>query len=339
MQHARNTCARFLGVSDSSNLIFVPSATHGLNMVLQGYLKGGDAVIVARAEHNAVLRPLLALEKLGVTLAWAPIAPGGYIDLAELECLLQVGAAEGRPFKAVICHHGSNASGALQPIEDVALLARQYDAACICDGAQVAGHVPITLDRLGVDAWVCSGHKGLLGPKGIGLMYLAPHFALEVTVRGGTGDGDEDYLCDDLVRPTCYEPGTEPLPAILGLEAGVQWLMKHESESARAQELGTALRQRLSEVEGIRVLGPTPATPHLPLVPVVAEKIPTAVFGATLEHHYGIVTRTGLHCSPDAGKVLGVYPEGSVRFSLGPHSTASDVDAIVAAVTEIVLSA
>jgi len=335
MESARGTCARYLGVSDPNNLIFVPSATSGLNMVLQGFLKPGDSVIVARAEHNTVLRPLHALAKKGVDLAWVPMAKGGFIDLAELECLLQVGVAEGRPFKAVICRHGSNASGALQPLEDVVLLAHQYGALCISDGAQVAGHVPVDLERIGVDAWVCSGHKGLLGPKGIGLMYLAPQFDLDITLWGGTGSGEADDLCEDHIRPTCYEPGTEPLPGILGLEAGVIWLQEHADEVERAHKLGTQLRRRLSEIEGVRVLGPSVDQPHLPLVPIVADRVPTKVFGATLAQQYGIITRTGMHCSPDANKVLGSYPEGSVRFSLGPFSTASDVDAIISAVEEI----
>jgi len=339
MNRARTTCAHFLGVSDPSNLMFIPSSTYGLNMIFRGFLKSGDSVIVARGEHNSVLRPLYALQKIGIDLAWTPLTEDGFIDLAELECLLQVGTSEGQPFRAVICCHGSNASGALQPIEDVVMLAHQYGAACISDGAQVAGHVPIDLERIGVDAWVTSGHKGLLGPKGVGLMYLAPHFDLDVTIWGGTGFGDADDLCDDRIRPSCYEPGTEPLPAILGVEAGINWLKNHAEAIAQAGRQGTELRERLSAIPGIRVLGPSIEQPHLPLVSLVAESIPTKIFGATLEKHYNILTRTGMHCSPDANKVLDSYPEGSVRFSLGPFSTAEDVDAIVGAVTEIVSSA
>ena len=339
VEHTRERCAQFLGVSNIENLMFVPSATHGLNMVLQGYLKPGDAAIVARAEHNSVLRPLHALQKRGVELAWVPMAPGGYIDLAELEELLKIGIDQGRPFKTVICRHGSNASGALQPIEDVVLLADQYGATAISDGAQVAGHVPVSLERLKVDAWVCSGHKGLLGPKGVGLMYLAPRFDLDITVWGGTGYGDADYLCEDHLRPTCYESGTEPLPAICGLDAGVKWLQEHPQAAEYTQELGTELRARLIEIPTIRVLGPRADTPHLPLVPFVCEHIPTAVFGARLEKEYGIICRTGMHCAPDAAKVLGVYPEGSVRLSLGPFNTAQDVDYLVEAVSALAASA
>jgi len=335
MQHARAVCARYLGVTDLDNLMFVPSATHGLNMVLQGYLKPGDAVIVARAEHNAVLRPLFALQQKGIELVWVPMAPGGYIDLAELEELLKIGEEQGRSFKAVICRHGSNASGALQPLGDVVLLAHQYGAVAISDGAQVAGHVPVNLEQLEVDAWVCSGHKGLLGPKGIGLMYLAPQFDLDITVWGGTGYGDADYLCEDHIRPICYEVGTEPLPAVCGLQAGIEWLEMHPDAYKHTDRLGTELRRRLAGIEGIRVLGPTENTPHLPLVPFVCEHIPPKVFGVALEQKYGIISRTGMHCSPDAAKVLGAYPEGSVRLSLGPFNTAEEIDAIVAAVTEI----
>jgi selenocysteine lyase/cysteine desulfurase len=338
LAHARKTCARFLGVADEDNLMFVPSATYGLNMIISGFLKPGDAVIVARAEHNSVLRPIHALEQIGLDIAWAPMAPGGFVDLAELDHLLRVGVDEGRPFKAVICRHGSNASGALQPLEDVVLLAHQYDAVCISDGAQVAGHVPLQLDRLGVDAWICSGHKGLLGPKGIGLMYLAPQFDLDLTIWGGTGSGDADDLCADHVRPDCYEPGTEPLPAILGLEAGVLWLADNEQAVEHVRTLNSKLREGLRIIEKVRVLGPDTNQPQLPLVPIVIEGIPATVLGATLQQRYGIITRSGLHCSPDAAKVLGVYPEGSVRFSLGPFSTQEDVDMIITAVSEIAQS-
>jgi len=339
VNHVRGRAARFLGVGDPNNLIFVPSATHGLNMIIRGCLKAGDSIVVARAEHNAVLRPLHAQAREGIELSWAPMAKGGFIDLAELEELLRIGFAQNRPFKAVICRHGSNASGALQPLEDVVGLAHQYGAVCISDGAQVAGHVPVDLERIEVDAWVCSGHKGLLGPKGVGLMYLAPHFDLDVTIWGGTGYGDADYLCEDKLRPTCYETGTEPLPAVAGLGAGIAWLQHHPEAIERTALLGTDLRARLRAIEGIRVLGPTPEQPHLPLVPFVCEAIPTAVFGARLESEFGIIARTGMHCSPDAAKVLGVYPEGSIRFSLGVSNTQADVDALVDAVATIAGSA
>jgi selenocysteine lyase/cysteine desulfurase len=335
VKRARTTCARFLGIPDSDDLIFVPSATHGLNMVLRGFLKPGDAVIVARAEHNSVLRPLTALEKIGITIQWAPMAEGGFIDLAELDCLLKVGVDENRPFKAVICRHGSNASGALQPLEDVGLLAHQYGAVCISDGAQVAGHAAVNLARMHVDAWVCSGHKGLLGPKGIGLMYLAPKFDLDITVWGGTGHGDSDDLCASHERPMCYEPGTEPLPGILGLEAGVAWLAEHPEAVEHSAQLGTTLREGLRAIEGVQVLGPKPEQPHLPIVPITVDGMTAAVVSATLMQRYGIITRSGMHCSPDAAKVLGVYPEGSTRFSLGPFSSVADTDRIIAAVAEI----
>jgi selenocysteine lyase/cysteine desulfurase len=300
-------------------------------------VKPGDAVIVARAEHNAALRPLFAAQQRGACLAWAPMATHGFIDLAELECLLQTGMDQGSPFKAVVCRHGSNTSGALQPLEDVVALSHQYGARCIADGAQVAGHMPVTLDALGVDAWVCSGHKGFLGPKGVGLMYLASNFELPITVWGGTGIGDADDLCDTHVRPMCYEPGTEPLPAILGLEAGVTWLSHNSHAVERASKLGTLLRKSLSGIEGFRVLGPALDQPHLALVSITIEKITPEVFGSILAQQYDIITRTGMHCAPDACRVLDTYPQGTVRFSLGPFNTKKDVEAIVAAVREIVI--
>jgi selenocysteine lyase/cysteine desulfurase len=333
---ARKKCADFLGIGNPDNLMFVPSATYGMNLILGGYLHPDDAVVVARAEHNAVLRPLFNLQESGVDLAWAPMAPGGFIDLAELEQLLEVGVAEGRPFAAVICRHASNVSGAIQPIEDVALLAHQYDAMCISDGAQAAGHLPVNLDRSGIDAWTCSGHKGLLGPKGVGLMYLADGFELKPTIFGGTGSGDADDICAEAIKPICFEPGTEPLPAILGLHAGVEWLSKHPDAMKRTALLGTQLRTKLDRIAGIRVLGPSVDQPHLPIVSLVADNLTPTLLGATLEKDYGIVNRVGLHCAPDAARVLGVYPEGSVRLSLGPFNTQTDVDEIVAAVAEIV---
>ena len=333
LDRARTTCARFLGVGEPANLMFVPSATFGLNMIIGGFMQPGDAVIVARGEHNAVLRPLLALERQGAHIAWAPLDDHGFLDLAELEHLLQIGVQQNQPFKAVICNQGSNVSGRMQPLEEIVLLAHQYGAVCISDGAQVAGHESVDLGHLGVDAWVCSGHKGLLGPKGIGLMYLAPTFDLDITIWGGTGYGNADYLCDDRIRPDCYEPGTEPLCAILGLESGVRWLEGHPGSTLRAIALASQLRMRLTQINGVHVLGGEPGTAsHLPLVSVTTDRLTIPEWGSLLQQRYGIITRWGIHCSPDAHRVLGSYPQGSVRFSLGPYNTQDDVDAIVEAV-------
>lgn len=330
---SRSTVASFLGVRDPRDLLFVPGCTFGLNMVLKGLLKPGDRVVVSSVEHNAVVRPLAVLQASGVEVVQMPVDEAGRVILDAAEDL--VAAA---PTRAVVCQHASNVTGAIQPVGDLADIAHEHGAVLVVDGAQAAGHLKVDVSALGADAYVASGHKGLLGPQGIGIVYLSPALEVRELVQGGSG-GDSAAQAMPHARPDRYEAGTPPVPAIAGLAAGVAVLGREAGKLfEQEQRLARRLHAGLAEVPGMRVLGPAPGEERAPVVSAVHATVEPDRLAYELDSRYGIAVRAGLHCAPAAHAAMGTAGTGAARFSVGRGVSEDDVDAAVEAVREVCLA-
>lgn len=330
---SRSTVAAFLGVRDPRDLLFVPGCTFGLNMVLKGLLEPGDRVVVSSVEHNAVVRPLAALQASGVEVVQVPVDEAGRVDLDAAEELVVAA-----PTKAVVCQHASNVTGAIQPVADLADIAHERGAVLVVDGAQAAGHLKVDVSALGADAYVASGHKGLLGPQGIGIVYLSPGLEIRELVQGGSG-GESGALTMPLARPDRYEAGTPPVPAIAGLAAGVRALGEEADALFRAERLLVKrLVSGLAEIPGMRVLGPAPDEERAPVVSAVHATVEPDRLAYELDSRYGVAVRAGLHCAPAAHAAMGTAETGAVRFSVGRGVTEADVDAALEAVREVCLA-
>ncbi len=230
---ARARIAAFLGVPDAKDLLFQPGCTQAMNLVLFGLIRPGDRIVVGFAEHNAVARPLNMLAARGVEVVLAHPDDAGLVDADEVEALVRRA-----PTRAVVCQHAGNLTGAIQPVADLADIAHAHDALLLVDGAQAGGHLPIDLALLGADAWACSGHKGLLGPQGIGVLYLAPGCEPDELVAGGTGAGASEEPLQPRIRPDRYEAGTPNTPGILGLDAAVAWVARARRELSAPRRAG-----------------------------------------------------------------------------------------------------
>jgi cysteine desulfurase family protein len=330
IEHARAVAASLLGISDARDLIFTPGCTEAINLVLKGTLKRGDRVVVSSVEHNAVVRPLAVLESRGVKVARVPADAEGRIDPDDLERAVMAG-----PTRMVVCQHASNVTGAVQPIGDIVDIAHEHGAVILVDGAQAAGHLPLDLVALGADAYAMPGHKGLLGPQGVGLLYLAPGFEPKEFVQGGSGGRSEEVLQPDT-RPDRYEAGTGNGPGIAGLGAAAEYLSANGDElRAREQRLARRLHEGLSEIPGITTLGPSPDAERVPVVCVVHKRLAPDEIAFSLDRRYGIAVRAGLHCSPWAHEAAGTLETGAVRFGLGWSLTDEDVDVALDAMTDI----
>lgn len=331
---ARTDIARFLGVRDSKDLLFQPGCTQAINLALFGLLRPGDRVVAAPTEHNAVARPLNMLASRGVEVVLAPADEFGMVDADVIDQLVQAA-----PTRAIVCQHAGNLTGAVQPVADLADVAHSRGALLVVDGAQAGGHLPVDLGRLGADAWACSGHKGLLGPQGIGVLYLAADCEPAELVAGGTGAGQSEAPLQPRVRPDRYEAGTPNTPGILGLAASVRWLVQH-AEDQRASErlLARRLHEGLLDL-GFRVLGPDPEVPRVPIVAAVHERIDADRLAFALDRTYGVATRAGLHCAPWAHEALGTLETGALRFGIGHGNTVDHVDYALASLATLVREA
>jgi cysteine desulfurase family protein len=332
---ARRDIAAFLGVPDAHDLLFQPGCTQAMNLVLAGLLVPGDRVVVCSMEHNAVARPLNVLAARGVDVVVVEAEETGAVDPEEVESALSQA-----PTRAVVCQHAGNVTGAIQPIPDLVDIAHAHDALMLVDGAQAGGHLAIDLARLGVDAWACAGHKGLLGPQGIGVLYLAPTCEPSELVSGGTGGGSSEQPLQPEARPDRYEAGTPNTPGIVGLGAAVRYLAEH-GEELRHHEctLTRRLHEGLLEIPGMRVLGPLPGEPRVPVVSAVHERVEADRLAYHLDRDYAIATRSGLHCAPWAHRTLGTLETGALRFGLGYGNTEAHVDAALSAVSRIIAGA
>ena len=324
---ARRDIAALLGVADAKNLLFQPGCTQAMNLVLFGLIKPGDRIVACPTEHNAVARPLNVLASRGVEVVLAEADEAGFVDPEAVEALV----AEA-PTRAVVCQHAGNVSGAIQHVADIADVAHDRGALMLVDGAQAGGHLAVDLSTLGADAWACSGHKGLLGPQGVGLLYLAPGCEPAELVFGGSGQGESEHPIGPSARPDRYEAGTPNVPGIVGLGAAAHWLSEHGAEQ---REHETTLTRRLiagiDEIPGFRVLGPGLDEPRVPVVSIVHEHAPADQLAFALDRRYGVAVRSGLHCAPWAHTSLGTLESGALRMSVGYGLTESDVDLAVEA--------
>ncbi|HET6351438.1 MAG TPA: aminotransferase class V-fold PLP-dependent enzyme [Coriobacteriia bacterium] len=329
---ARADIAHYFGVEDSRNLIFQPGCTQAMNLVLMGLFKPGDRIVAGGTEHNAVARPLNLLASRGVEVILVEPDEDGVVDPDEVEA-----AVEAAPTAAIVCQHASNLAGGIHPVADLSDIAHSHGALMIVDGAQAGGHLRVNLAELGVDVWACAGHKGLLGPQGIGVLYLAPGCEPAELVSGGTGSGQSEEPLQPKGRPDRYEAGTPNTPGILGLGAAVNWLGTHGDE-LRAEEarLTRMMHEGLLEIEGFRVLGPESEVPRVPIVSAVHDSVEVDRIAFALDRRYGIATRGGLHCAPWAHRASGTLETGALRFGIGYGNTVADIERTLEAVAQIV---
>lgn len=327
---ARESLCRLFGFDEPSHVVFTPGQTYSLNFVLKGLLTSGDHVLVSSLEHNAVMRPLTQLQARGVRFDRVPCQADGGFDLAAFEdgfC----------PNTRLVClTHASNVSGALLPLNEIAASCKRRGVPLLLDAAQTAGHLPISVAGFGEFALAVPGHKGLLGPSGIGALLLSPALAerMEPLVTGGTGSASASEE-QPAFMPDRFESGTLNLPGIYGLSAALAFVEARGPAAFRAEEMAQAERflRGLDRLNGVKTL---PAGGGR--VGVISCDFPghdLAAITRRLESEYGILARCGLHCAPAAHKALGSFPAGSLRFSFGYGNTASDVDAALEALEAV----
>ena len=313
-----------------THVILTPGATAGLNFVLKGFLRPGDHCLVSSMEHNAVMRPLLQLS--GVEFDRIPCDEEGRLDPAAMLPLIRPNT------RLCVMAHGSNVCGTVQDAAAVGAICAEHGIAFALDAAQTAGHIPIDFQALHLSALCVPGHKGLLGPSGIGALLLRDDFAHALTplLAGGTGSAsDSEYLPDYL--PDRFESGTPNLPGIYGFEEALRFIEETGIDALRAHELELTARflEGLSTIPNLRLCGTEELSRRVGVISVDFTQADNAEAAFRLESEFGILTRCGLHCAPSAHKTLGTFPQGTVSFSLGFSSTAADVDAALAALRAI----
>lgn len=332
---AREAIAELFNAPDPLRVVFTLNATHALNLALRGILNAGDRVVTTSMEHNAVMRPLRALEQSGVQVVIVRCARDGSLDVNDLAAALQ------ERTKLVVATHASNVTGTILPIAEIAQLAHRAGACVLVDAAQTAGVLPIDIQAMGIDLLAFTGHKGLLGPPGTGGLVLADSVKteqIEPLMRGGTGSHSEFETQPEFL-PDKFESGTPNGVGIAGLGAGVRFIASLGIEAIRAHEMKLAsVLESLRELPGVTVYGPARVTDRTATCSFRVAGHRVSDIALQLEEQFGIMCRVGLHCAPAAHRTIGTLPEGTVRFAPGHMTTLQDICATLLAVERLVSS-
>lgn len=327
---ARQALAGFFGCADANRVIFTANATDSLNIALGGLFAPGDRIITTDLEHNSVLRPLYRLQaEQGVSVSFAAADRNGCIDCADFEKLLTPQT------KAVVTTHASNLTGNLLDIAKIGAFCHAHGLIYIVDAAQTAGTIPIDMQEMHIDVLCFSGHKGLMGPQGIGVLMLSDSVDIKPFRVGGSGvKSYEPQQPSDY--PTRLEAGTLNTHGIAGLLAAVQYIKEQTPQAIHAKEITLARRfyEGVKTLDGVTVYGDFSGD-RAPTVALNIRDYGSAEVSDALVQQYDIATRSGAHCAPRMHKALGTEKQGAVRFSFGWFNTAEEVDAAVKAVKEL----
>ena len=316
----RAAIAELFHAPDPNGVAFTLNATQAINMALKGLLQPGDHVITSSIEHNAMWRPLKALERRGVAVTAVPCAPNGSLDPADVEIAIKPET------RLIAMLHASNVLGTILPVTEIGALSRRRGVPFLVDAAQTVGAYPIDMQTMNIDLLAFPGHKGLFGPPGTGGLIVRPGLTLETWMEGGSGTESEPETMPEAL-PLRLEAGTQNAAGIAGLLAGVRFVLEHGVDKIRQHEMAltTLLIDTLGDAPGLKVLGPTDLSQRTAVVSVIIEGYVPDQLAAVLDQVFDIATRAGLHCAPQAHRTAGTLESGALRFSPGYFNTADEI--------------
>lgn len=328
----REQLARLFHAKDSRSVIFTPGITYSLNYFIKGFLQSGDHVLVSGMEHNAVMRPLKQMEAIGVTYDVVRTEVDGTIQPEDVERAIKNNT------KAIIMLHASNVCGTIVPIKAIGEICRRHHLFFVVDTAQSAGTIPVNMQECNIDFLAFTGHKGLLGPQGIGGFLISEELndQMKPYIAGGTGS-QSDVLQMPESLPDKYESGTMNLPGIIGLHAALSYIEETGIKTIHRKklELTQYFLENVKEFSNIRIVGKEGMKDRVAVVSLDFVQEDNAVIAFELEQNYGIMTRVGLHCAPIAHRTLQTYPQGTVRFTFSASNTRDEIDQCIEGFREI----
>ena len=329
----RSHVARLIGAKNPSQIVFTENCTNSLNMAIHGILENGDHVVTTVIEHNSVLRPLHELEKQNfIKVTYVQCDQESFVSPQEIEKAINPST------KMVILNHVSNVTGSIQSIEEVGKIASSRELIFLVDAAQSLGSIPIDVNAANISILAASGHKGLFGILGSGVLFVDERTTdlINPIIQGGTGTQSDD-VNHPTTMPEKLESGNRNVPAILGLLEGLKFI-----ESTSTEAIGKQINKHVSEtqrhllqIDGITIFGSTDRTNSSGIICFSHEKIDPRTFSTMLESGFRIQTRAGFHCAPLIHKALNTGTHGAVRISPGYFTTADEIGITVEAISQI----
>lgn len=326
----REFICELFNIDNPMQIIFTSNATDSLNLSIKGILKKGDHVITSGMEHNSVIRPIKTLEEIGVENTIVECTRDGLIKLDELEKAIKPNT------KLIAVTHASNVTGTIMPIEEISKIAKSNDILLLLDAAQTAGVYDIDVKKMNIDLLAFPGHKGLMGPQGTGALYIKDGIELKQMKEGGTGSKSESLLQPEII-PDRYESGTPNTPGIVGLGAGIKFILDIGIEKIRKheEELTDHMLKELEKIDKVKVYGFKDSKKQAAVISLNIGDLDSSEVSYILDQAFDIAVRSGLHCSPLAHKTLGTFEQGTIRFSIGYFNKKKDIDDAIMAIKKI----
>lgn len=329
----RELLCKFFNFSKPENVIFTSGITESLNVVLKGLFNSGDHIIISSMEHNAVLRPLNSIAKIGVEYTVMPCNSLGELDVSQLKNYIKSNT------KAIVMTHSSNVCGTILPFKAIGEFCKDNHIYFIADTAQTAGAIPIDMKEMNIDILCFTGHKSLLGPQGIGGFLISEELS-KITrplLEGGTGSLSE-YEYQPSYMPDKFEGGTPNVPGIYGLNAGIKYINSIGIDQIQKREefLTKLFIDNAMEIPEATIVGLTSSTGRTAVVSLDFKNYDNGEIAYYLDKDYGISVRCGLHCAPLAHKTLNTFPDGTVRFSFGIFNTKNDIDYAIDSIKKVI---
>lgn len=328
----RRELAEIFNIDDDSRIVFTLNCTHAINIALWGLLREGDHVILSSMEHNSVLRPINEIKRrVGIEHTIVEGDGAGRVNPDDYRS-----AVKGNT-RLMVINHASNVCGTINPLDEFGKVAREVDIPLMADVAQTAGRLPIDVQDDNIDILVCSGHKGLLGPLGTGVLYISEGIDIEPTIVGGTGSDSHSTNQPDFL-PDKFEAGTQNITGIAGLLTSLNFIKKEGTDKIRNKELGLTaqLTAGVMKMEGVKYYGSNILEEQVGVISLTFEGSDAGEISRTLDRDYGIMVRSGLHCAPLAHKTLGTFETGTVRFSPGYFNDESHIDHTLESLRDVV---
>lgn len=326
----REILAKLFNIDNPMNIIFTHNATEALNLGIKGLLKSGDHVITTTMEHNSVLRPIKTLENSGVENTIVKCDEEGFVKIEDIKNAIKENT------KLIVTTHASNITGTIFDVKKIGELAKKNNIIYMVDAAQTAGIYDIDVASMNIDILAFAGHKSLLGPQGTGGLYIKEGININSLKEGGTGSKSHELIQPEIL-PDKYESGTPNTPGIIGLGAGVKYILDTGIENIRKheKELLKLFLDGIKNIKEVILYGPEDINKRAPVILLNIGEEDSSEISFILDSVFDIATRSGLHCAPLAHKTLGTLERGAIRFSIGPFNTKDDITTTIDAIRQI----
>lgn len=329
----RELLCKLFNFPKPENVVFTSGITESLNVIIKGLFNPGDHILISSMEHNAVLRPLNSIAKVGIEFTITPCNSKGELDISTLNNFLKPNT------KAIIMTHSSNVCGTLLPLKAVGEFCKKNNIYFIADTAQTAGAIPIDMKDMRIDVLCFTGHKSLLGPQGIGGFLISEELCkiIKPLIEGGTGSFSESENQPSYM-PDKFEGGTLNIPGIYGLNASIKYINSLGIDNIQNHEesLTKLFIDKVTEIPEATILGLPSSKSRTSVVSLDFKNFDNGEIAYYLDRYYGISVRCGLHCAPLAHKTLGTFPNGTVRFSFGIFNTIEDINYTIDSIKKVI---